>query len=392
MSANRASVPASGLRPDECSVASPDEVVTKACVPGRRRAPKAPRYAVLDGLRFVAALSVLSFHFTARANDSWGATTQAAWPTLHRATAFGAFGVDLFFVISGFVILMTAWGRSLPQYVASRASRLFPAYWAGVLLTGALLLLIWPDLKPVTLPQIGVNLTMLQVPFNVAHVDGVYWTLWSELRFYLLLAALMAVGLTARRVVAFAAIWPVVAALAYQQHWGFLAQLLDYDYAPLFAGGMMLCVLVRDRRSLIPWLVLAENVLIGSSWSAGFTRTIITSNTPMRPGDAILACVVVGCFALVALAALSPLRDISWSWLTAFGALTYPLYLIHEYWGWWFITKLHGHLPRAATLAAATLLCIAMAWLIQRFIEKPLAPRMRRSIERSIADLDLSPH
>ena len=45
-------------------------------------------------------------------------------------------GVPFFFVISGFVVLMTAWGRDVPHFVASRVGRLFPAYWVAVVIAG----------------------------------------------------------------------------------------------------------------------------------------------------------------------------------------------------------------------------------------------------------------
>jgi peptidoglycan/LPS O-acetylase OafA/YrhL len=103
-------------------------------------APQQPvRFRVLDGLRFVAAVSVVVFHFTARAHDDWGTSVDRAFPTLSQYAAYGTLGVEFFFIISGFVILMTAWDRSLPDYTASRIGRLFPAYWAGVALSTLLL-------------------------------------------------------------------------------------------------------------------------------------------------------------------------------------------------------------------------------------------------------------
>ena len=55
---------------------------------------------------------------------------------------------------------------------------------------------------------------MLQSAVGVDHVDGVYWTLWTELRFYLLLGVLSLVGITRRRVVGVAILWPWAALLA----------------------------------------------------------------------------------------------------------------------------------------------------------------------------------
>jgi peptidoglycan/LPS O-acetylase OafA/YrhL len=345
---------------------------------------------VLDGLRFLAAAAVMLFHYTALGNPSWGEPPADVFPGLSDLTFVGAFGVDLFFVISGFVILLTAWGRDVRSYVISRITRLYPAYWAGVLLTAFLLLVLWPDRRDdVELTAVGVNLTMLQPAFGVPHVDGVYWTLWVELRFYVLVGILLVVGLTGARVLAFAALWPAAAAMAHNAGLDLVADLLIWDYAPLFAGGMALFLLTKDRRSLLAWLVLAENVILGAAWSGRETAAIITANVDRAVPDALSAALVTACFAAVALATLTRLRHVSAAWLTTAGALTYPLYLVHEYWGWWVIHLLHDSLPRYVVLGIAVAVVVAMAWLIQRFVEKPLAPLMRDGLRRALRRLDV---
>lgn len=345
---------------------------------------------VLDGLRFLAAAAVMLFHYTARMNPSWDKPVTELFPTVSGLAAVGAFGVDLFFVISGFVILLTAWGRDVRSYATSRITRLFPAYWAGVLLTGFLLLVLWPgrreDLDPTT---IAVNLTMLQSAFDVAHVDGVYWTLWVELRFYVLIGILLVVGLTGARVVAFAALWPAAGAMAHAAGLDLLADVLIWDYAPLFAGGMALFLLTKDRSSLLAWLVLAENVILGAAWSGHETRAMIADTTDHDLSGGLTAAIVVACFAVVALATLTRLRHVSAAWLTTAGALTYPLYLVHEYWGWWVIHLLSDSLPPYVVLGIAVAVVVVMAWVINRFVEKPLAPVLRKGLQRSFRRLEV---
>ena len=92
------------------------------------------RLRVLDLLRFCAALAVVMFHFVE--TSAWG--TRRAFPALIDFSMFGVYGVRLFFVISGFVILMSAWGRTSGQFVVSRIARLYPAYWASVVILGGL--------------------------------------------------------------------------------------------------------------------------------------------------------------------------------------------------------------------------------------------------------------
>ncbi|SFT43264.1 Acyltransferase family protein [Geodermatophilus amargosae] len=161
----------------------------------------AGRLRALDGLRFVAAAAVVAFHFTGRDNPGWGESVREAFPTLSRLTVYGGFGPYLFFMISGFVVLMSAWGRPVPAFLASRIGRLYPAYWAAVVLIAAVLWVapVVPTWSELGLPGMVLNLTMLQSAFGVAHLDGVFWTLWVELAFYVLLALLGLAGFTRDR-------------------------------------------------------------------------------------------------------------------------------------------------------------------------------------------------
>ena len=91
------------------------------------------RIPELDLLRFIAAVGVVLFHAT-------------NWPEhpnlLTRSRTYGSFGVPLFFMISGFVILMTAQNRSGIEFVNSRIARLYPSFWIAVLLSALALTLL----------------------------------------------------------------------------------------------------------------------------------------------------------------------------------------------------------------------------------------------------------
>ncbi len=351
------------------------EAATAAPAPTSARAP---RLAALDALRFLAALGVLAYHFTARQTDAWGRDLAEVAPAVAGWATYTSLGPELFFVISGFVILMTAWGRSVPSIIGSRVARLYPAYWVGVLLTGALLLLVWEG-KQITGGQVLVNLTLLQSLVDVGHVDGVYWTLWVELRFYVLIALLAAVGITRRRVLWFAALWPAAAMLARAAGMSDLVTWLVAPYAPLFAAGMALYVVFRTGHAVVPWLLVAGNAALATAALVPARMDSLGENSVVAPQPVLLAAALLGCVALVALVALTPLSRWRWAGLTAAGALTYPLYLTHEYWGLWVVHLLSGRLPVWAVLAAATAFSLVLAWLIHRFVEKPFGPRLRRA-------------
>lgn len=149
------------------------------------------RFELLDGLRFVAALSVMFFHLAFR---SWNMNQPGyiEYPLLGEAAKYGYLGVDLFFMISGFVILMSASKGGAGSYLLSRIVRLYPAYWFCVGTTFTFLTYWhWNTTPQLAIKNLLVNLTMLQTFFDEPHVDGSYWTLAVELHFYALILILL---------------------------------------------------------------------------------------------------------------------------------------------------------------------------------------------------------
>jgi len=348
---------------------------------GAARHPRPARLGALDGLRFLAAAGVLAYHFTVRNSQAWGQPPAEVFPNLGEWVVYGALGPELFFVISGFVILMTAWGRTVATVAASRIARLFPAYWAGVLLTGALLLWLWPAGKNVTPGQVAVNLTLLQSLFEIGHVDGVYWTLWAELRFYALILVLVAIGVTRRRVLASATLWPAAALVADAAGPGWLRTLLVAQYAPLFAAGMVLFVIRRDGHSRGAWLLVTANTAAAVWLVVPDQLARQARNTDVAPSGLVFGVLVAAGVALVAVVTLTRVARVDWRWLTAVGALTYPLYLVHEHWGWWAISRLSGSLPPYVTLALAAAFALALAAAIHYGVERRVGPRLRSAVQ-----------
>ncbi|RYV51355.1 acyltransferase [Pengzhenrongella frigida] len=346
--------------------------------------PRRARLGALDALRFFAAMAVLIYHFTVRNSQAWGRPPAEVFPNAGEWLMYGALGPELFLVISGFVILMTAWDRSVANVAASRIARLFPAYWSGVLLTGALLLWIWPGGKNVTAGEVAVNLTMLQSLFDVGNVDGVYWTLWAELRFYVLIVVFVAIGITRRRVLAFAALWPGLALVADAAGPGWLRTVLVAEYAPLFAIGMLLFLIRREGHSARAWWLVAANTA-AAVWLVVPDQLVKQlRNTDHAPSALVLGLLVVACVALVVVVTLTPVSRLDWRWLTTLGALTYPLYLVHEHWGWWIISNLTGTLPPYLVLALATAFSLALAAGIHFGVERRVGPRLRSTAQAGL--------
>src|SRR5688500_3424160 len=142
------------------------------------------RLELLDYGRFFAAIAVVLYHYTFNGIRNGKITTLTLEPALVSVTKYGYLGVEFFFMISGYVIFFSALNRTPSQFAVSRALRLFPAYWVGVLFTSCFAIAWGTGAMQVTWDQVLANLTMISPMLGYEYVDGVYWTLLYELTFY----------------------------------------------------------------------------------------------------------------------------------------------------------------------------------------------------------------
>ncbi|MFH8725936.1 acyltransferase family protein [Streptomyces termitum] len=344
------------------------------------------RLYVLDGLRLFAALIVVFYHYVALAKP-WGHSTATIFPTAHKFAQFGWLGVEIFFLISGFVICMSVWGRSVGDFAVSRLSRLFPAYWVGILLT-ALVVKTWPVISSLEgWSSVITNLTMLQGGNNTPPVDQVYWTLFVELKFYLLMAVVVFFGVTYRNCLIFCGVWTAFAALGPVLNTPLITQMAMPVYAPFFIAGIAFYLMRRFRPNAVLWTIVVFQLLLSQRYveyrmavSLGKEAAEALPTWPVR-------LVILLGFAAVAAIALGVFDRIQWKWLTHAGALTYPLYLIHMYIGMTLIHKLRDRVPAPLLVVAVTALMMLAAWLIHRFVERPAGKWIQKALKRGIQDV-----
>ncbi|GAA1274901.1 acyltransferase [Kitasatospora nipponensis] len=371
---------------------SVDGSVPRAEEGARRSSGKRPRLYVLDGLRLIAAMGVVGWHWLGveRFPDVWHGLPSKLMPVGHLIGSYSWIGVELFFIISGFVICMSCWGRSVGDFVTSRIVRLFPAYWVCVLITATVLLIvpkIWgDDTSSPTISRILTNLTMMNTPLGVSDLDPVYWTLWAEMRFYVLFGVMLIWGLTYRRVLAFCGVWAFLAIIAGQANFPLLNTIVQPTYAWYFIAGMVIYLMYRYKANLMLWAMLVFCWLIAQDQIRGVIGGYEYGTRHHIKWSYIVVLSTL-CFVVVTAAALGAFNWMQWKWLTVAGSLTYPLYLLHQEIGFQLITRLRPGLAPYATLAVVGAIMLLAAWLVHRLIERPFAPMLKRRLDSSFQEI-----
>lgn len=305
---------------------------------------------------------------------------------------FGSAGVDLFFIISGFVISMsTDKSPTLVHFAVSRVSRLFPTYWTGVMISFGIIMLhqIFSAVPVPALENPGIallaNMTMVQYYLGVADIEPPYWTMIVEWLFYVLMGGLM--FSRARRYV-----WIVSAVLCSIIGMASFAIESNYDvkavfvlfpllyHFPLFFLGMIFYRRFTIGRSnsfyyLIFLALICQCFVFPHTW-----RTC-------KYISAMEYLVVLAVFVLAFEGFCRQRLNFIVSPLTLFlGRISFPLYLTHQYLNinlivpymrWKFNMSLFG-----ASAFVALPICILLAWLIHITAERIWSKRFKEYLTR----------
>lgn len=392
------------------------------------RPPRTDHFAGFDGLRAIAALTVVGVH-TAFAS---GFTDQH--PALGRYTSRLEIGVSVFFVISGFLLYRPFavdhfGGKAAPPlrtFWSRRVKRIVPAYWVAFLIVSYVL---HDDTVRGSWDAPLIYLGFAQIYFPHYIISGIdqAWSLCTEMSFYLLLplyAALLgrgrpaphrqlraeAVGLAALIGISFAYRIPVLLAAptgpAAQSSHGHLAQAMPSwlpGYLDQFALGMLLAVLsaywmAEGRRPAALWHPVTPWI----SWALAVVAFVAVSNIglSLQPlvaastGSSLLRQTLYGAFGffLVLPAVFGPQdrgslrRFLTWRPMALIGVVSYGVYLWHEAFMYTFLSWFGPglfHYPWGAMLILVTILAIGAATLSYRLVERPILRYHRSTAVRS---------
>lgn len=361
------------------TAASPNEPGAASVAPAEKRVP-GPRFRELDGLRGIAALAVVFSHYTGAHNSHYPQD-----PAAFHDAAWGAAGVQLFFIISGFVIFMSARRANRPSdFAISRAARLYPPYWISLVFAVVLLLLHPVPGFPFTWGQALVNLTMVQRWVGVDNVVDVYWTLAVEMQFYVIILILLYLTrcrLSDRVVLWGSLAWSVISwavVLFTAPHVGsdpqrdpLWVKLLNNatvaEYAPLFVLGMALYI-ARQTGQHRGWVAAAAVSAVGS--------TFVMRGMPLALEVLVVVLLAVTVMLRKRTSVLL-LAPVQW-----YGKISYSLYILHAIPGYILIHALWPYVGRNMAMLVALAVVSVLAWALQKYGEEHLGRAAKRGLTR----------
>lgn len=330
----------------------------------------------IQALRAIAALWVVMFHTVGNA-ATYGWTLKFL-PALAKQ---GEMGVDIFFVISGFVIALISYGKPVGFYAArrfvtARVARVIPLYWTLTALFTLLLVCVPSAFGHAHLSYWHVISSFLFIPsLNwagiTAPVINVGWTLNYEIWFYALFA--LAISVTQKPIGTVMAVMTALA-VAHPLHdgsllWNFYTSSIVLE----FAGGIILGAFYAKYKNISPFTMMPVALVIGLS---------IVQYAPKVTEETRF--IALGIPALLIVACALSLED-RFRWnrcLCSLGDASYSLYLTHV------LTvpaslkliqimdRRHGILGDAVCLIAIGL-SVALAFACRRYVERPMTRIVR---------------
>ena len=347
---------------------------------------------IVDVLRFVSAMLVVGYHYGSsfpRSPSLHARAVLAGAPApldIYPATWFGWVGVSVFFVISGFVIAISAEGSSAGDFARRRMLRLLPAAWICATISLCLLAAAHAAPLPVLLGRWATSVVLSPIGQTI---DGAYWTLIVELWFYVavtLALALRGDGSVERFALIIGApslVFWVLLLLG----WG--GSIVQYSVLPLvqqgcyFALGMSIWGVVSkgiSGRRIVTMVAMG-----GASITEILSQTICMSRNLKIHVSPMIPLMIFGVAVVLLLASrrLQPAlaRPGTIGITTTLGLMTYPLYLFHQDGGAVVLaTLLRLGVPNGAAIVFVLALALSTAFLIARFAEPMIRQWLRRAM------------
>ncbi|MBW9052124.1 acyltransferase family protein [Rhizobium mesosinicum] len=325
----------------------------------------------LQYLRAIAALMVVYFHAIlqlAKVNPAIDATS----------FIYGETGVDIFFVLSGFVMWLTTSGRSMTpaDFARKRIKRIVPLYWLATLFSAAVALIAPSLLKSTTfdLPHLMASLLFLPWinpvdPAMIAPVIVPGWTLNYEMFFYFVFALLLPI----REDYRLPALFGVFAAIL------IICHLLPETTATKFYGQPIIFEFLAGVA--LGWLY-GQKLLLPKRWAwvllaVSFAFLFINEDL-VRPDGRYYAWGIPAIFIVYSAVSIDFSKLPFVGWLNYLGDASYEIYITHAF-TLAFLRIIANHFPIGPLQQPVifVILCLVLSSIVGAIIHEIITPRRK---------------
>lgn len=322
----------------------------------------------IQAMRGIAALSVVCGHALA-ARQNMG----IPWPAVVNAAGLTQSGVDVFFVISGFIIANTgasigkAKGRmGAVEFSFKRFARIFPAYW--LVLIAAIISSYWIDIFPGQVIRLGYEnvFALSRANFFVPPA----WSIAFELYFYAFVAAVVLVAPKYVMELLAAAVCLLL-----------LADIADVSFSPIYSDpltlefGLGVGIACLVRLGIHPSWPRSTGVLALLLFVTG---AYLVAGGLVFPGFQRVLTYGFGSALLIYTVVASELNGATFPrWLQYLGAASYSLYISHHLLLTWLAKYDAPWLPGPVQILIWIALAVGLAAVLYGLFERPLLVRLR---------------
>ncbi|GAB4163060.1 MAG: hypothetical protein Tsb0033_22840 [Winogradskyella sp.] len=221
---------------------------------------------------------------------------------------------------------------------------------------------------------------------GVEHVDGVYWSLTIELKFYILIGLLLLFRLI-KYIEVFG--WTLLVLSVLQliipfSEANIILKVIYYmcfvKSSPYFVAGMFFFLLKNNKNILknIPPILASYGLAIYMAFESTETRNLKYDG--VYDTSTVITLITIF-FIVMFLVSTDKLNLFNKKIFLYFGVLTYPLYLIHQKIGYMIFNSFGTYINKWILLVTVIMIMLGVSYMINKYIEKPLGNYMRQRLK-----------
>ena len=326
----------------------------------------------VQAMRGVAALAVVCGHAViARPDSGTRSIAEAAHTIL-------ASGVDIFFVISGFIIASTAASQSSAlNFAFRRGIRIYPMYW--LVLAAAFVSSYWIALTPGDRPALDLGDIFAWDYPNWYIPPG--WSIAFEMHFYAAVALILAISPRHLFPLLFAALGLAVVAIVFNLPLGIYSHPLVLE----FGAGVVIAYLVRMKGTLprLPYIATISAALFTAGWYWIFVHGSSHAQFARVPTYGLGAAFIIYAVVSAEFHGASFSRILQW-----LGSISYSLYISH-----YLLIRWIANFPElwqistVGVIVTSILLSIGVAAILHLLVEAPARQWGRKLVARRTGEV-----